>query len=68
MFSDPEVKNSSALMFDHKEDEQHPHLDRWHGEEVNGDDFPDVILEERFRAFAIRHECASHATRDLFMP
>lgn len=46
MFGDPEVKDLSPLMFDHKEHEQYPQADRWHGKEVNGDDLPDVILEE----------------------
>ena len=43
---DPEVKNLPPRMLDHKEHEQHPQIDRWHGEEVNGDNLPDVILEE----------------------
>jgi hypothetical protein len=36
-------------MFDHQEHEQYPQADRWHGEEVNGDNPPDVILEEFFQ-------------------
>jgi hypothetical protein len=47
MFSDAKVKNSSALMLDDEEDKQYPQANRRHGEEVDGNDLPYVVLSSR---------------------
>src|ERR1039458_5247452 len=46
MFSDAKVKNSSALMLDDEEDKQYPQANRRHGEEIDGNDLPYVVLQE----------------------
>jgi hypothetical protein len=48
MFRDSEMKYCPPLMLQHEKHEQNPQADRRYREEINRDDFPDVILEERF--------------------
>jgi hypothetical protein len=47
MFRDCEMKYLPPLMLQHEKHEQNPQPDRRYREEVNRNDFPDVILEER---------------------
>jgi len=42
----PKVKDLSTLVLDDQKNEQHSQSDRRHGEEIDRNDLPDVILQE----------------------
>src|SRR5208283_145174 len=46
MFRDAEMKNSSPLMLDHQEHEQHSQADCRHGKKIGRHDLLQVILQE----------------------
>ena len=46
MFGDAKMKNPSALMLDHEEHEQYPQPDRRHREEIDGNDFSEMISQK----------------------
>jgi hypothetical protein len=58
------MKDLFPPMFDYKEYEHHPQADRGHGEEINRDDLPEVILEERFPGLGRRPFDASEKARN----
>jgi hypothetical protein len=46
MFRNVEVHNTTAIMRQHNEDEEHSALNGWHGEEITGDDIFDMVSQK----------------------
>ena len=64
VFRDPEMKHLPPLMLQHDKNEQNPQADSRHGEEVDSDDFPEVVLQESLPSLGRRSFDGPQNTRN----